>query len=131
MLRNVKEVKEHVAKLRLEAMAATSLKAEHIVGFLAQAIITPISEITPDHPLCQEYEEQEGDEEVLTAEMQPSLFEGKEDVVAVRAVPRKVIKVKSFGKAEAARLLIGIMGLNKPVEVKSDAEVKITLNKVW
>jgi phage terminase small subunit len=129
MLRNVKEVKEHVAKLRRELMAKTALSQEEVAGLLSLAILTPISEITEDHPLCQEWEREETEGAALSVEMQPSLFEGKEDVAAVRAVPVKTVKVKMLSKADALRMYIAMMGFNKPIQ--TEGEVTITLNKVW
>ncbi len=55
LLRNEK-VREEVARLKGEASALCALSEEETIDYLVSAIMTPVGEIGPDSPLCEEYE---------------------------------------------------------------------------
>lgn len=96
LVRNEK-VRAEVERLKGETAALSSMTREEAVNYLIEAITTPIEEIGPDSPLCEEYE----------------------------VKPDGTIKTKSVSKLGAMKELARITGMNAPqkVEVSADSEV--------
>lgn len=76
-----------------------------LIAFFAKAVRTPVGEVDPMHELCQEVTRKS-----LNGGDGPEIIEEK---------------IKMVSKMDAAKTLVGIMGLNKPTEVKVDISDKI------
>lgn len=96
LVRNEK-VREEINRLKGETASLASMTREEMVNYLVEAIITPVGDIGPESPLCEEYE----------------------------VKPDGTIKTKSVSKIGAARELARICGFNaaEKVEVSADSEV--------
>lgn len=90
-------VREEIERLRGETSTLAALSREEMVDYLVSAINTPVGEIGPDSPLCEEYE----------------------------VKPDGTVKTKSVSKIAAAKELARLCGFNAPqkVEVSADSEV--------
>lgn len=106
LLRNDK-IKEVVAGLKGEAQALSTMTLEETTDFLVSAITTPIEDIGPDSPLCEEYT-------VTTTDTGTS------------------IKTKAVSKIGALKELIRLTGMAAPkkLEVTADSEVKEMLRRL-
>lgn len=96
LVRNEK-VRAEVERLKGETASLASMTREETVNYLVEAITTPIEEIGPNSPLCEEYE----------------------------VKPDGTIKTKSVSKLGAIKELARLCGMNAPekVEVSADSEV--------
>lgn len=103
LLRNEK-VREEVQRLKGEAAAVSALTEAETLDYLAAAVLTPVGEIGPDSPLCEEYE--------------------------VRADGS--IKTKAVSKLGALRELMRLTGMDKPqkVELSADDSLSAILQRV-
>jgi NAD(P)-dependent dehydrogenase (short-subunit alcohol dehydrogenase family) len=85
--------REHGVEVR---GVAADLSREEVVDYLVAAITTPVAEIGPDSPLCEEYE----------------------------VKPDGSIKTKSVSKIAAAKELIRLTGMDAPVKVEVNGEAE-------
>jgi hypothetical protein len=88
------DVQAEIDRLKGEAAALASMTLEQTTDWLVAAITTPVAEIGPDSPLCEEYE----------------------------VKPDGSIKTKSVSKIAAARELIRLTGMDSPVKVEVSAK---------
>lgn len=97
-------VVEFIAKLRGDSAALADMSREETLDYLISAITTPIEDIGPDSPLCEEYE----------------------------VKPDGTIKTKSVSKIGALKELIRLTGMAAPkrLEVTADSEVKEMLRRL-
>lgn len=98
LVRNEK-VRAEVERLKGESAALATMTREEAVNFLVEAITTPIEEIGPDSPLCEEYE----------------------------VKPDGTIKTKSVSKLGAMKELARMCGLNAPQEVNLNCDALTSL----
>lgn len=82
-------IKQRMIELRAEALFNVQLTREKIAGFYGRAMVTPVGELTPDHPLAQSYE-----------------------------VTEKGIKVRGVDKVASAQALSRMMGYDAPQQVE-------------
>lgn len=103
LVRNEK-VRAEVERLKGESAALSTMTREEAVNYLVEAITTPIEEIGPDSPLCEEYE----------------------------VKPDGTIKTKSVSKLGAMKELARICGMNAPekVELSADDSLSAILQRV-
>lgn len=103
LVRNEK-VRAEIARLKGESAALASMDRAEVVDYLVAAIATPISEIGPDSPLC---------EEMTVSE------DGK-------------IKTKGVSKIAAIRELARLTGMDAPqrVEIGADEDVRAMLRGI-
>jgi hypothetical protein len=103
LLRNEK-VKAEVARLKGETSALSALTREEMTDYLVSAITTPVGEIGPDSPLCEEYE----------------------------VKPDGSVKTKCVSKLGAAKELARLCGWQEAqkVEIGASDEVKEMLSRL-
>lgn len=90
-------IRKYLAELRGEAEVLSAMTREEVIDYLVSAISSPVGEIGPDSPLCEEYTVDDA---------------GK-------------IKTKSVSKLGAIRELARLTGMDAPqkVELSADSEV--------
>ena len=98
LVRNEK-VRAEVERLKGESASYSSMTRDEAVNYLIEAITTPIEEIGPDSPLCEEYE----------------------------VKPDGTIKTKSISKLGAMKELARITGMNAPQEVSIKVDPLVSL----
>jgi hypothetical protein len=105
LLRNP-NIRKELALLRGEAEKLSEMSREEMIDFLVAAITTPIDQIGPDSPLCEEW----------TVHQKP----GNDDQEAV-----EVVKIKAISKTVALKELAALCGFKAPqkVELSADSEV--------
>jgi hypothetical protein len=106
LLRNP-NIRKYLAELRGEAEALSEMSREEVIDFLVAAITTPIDQIGPDSPLCEEW----------TVHQKP----GNDDQDAV-----EVVKIKCVSKTAAIKELARICGLSAPAKVELSASDALT-----
>lgn len=92
------DVQEEVSRLKGETSALSSLSLAETVDYLVSVINTPVGEIGPESPLCEEYHIEES---------------GK-------------IKTKSVSKIAAIRELARLTGMDAPQKVEISADDAFT-----
>lgn len=99
LLRN-DNIRAEVARLKGETAALSSLSREEMVDYLISAITTPVDQIGPDSPLCEEY-------------------------TVTSTEHGTTIKTKAVSKLGAAKELAALCGFKAPqkVELSADSEV--------
>ena len=85
-------------------------------AYLTNVLRTPVGAVDQNHPLCQEYVHVQADDDEAEEEM-VDLFGD-----TVSSKPKKIIRVKMVGKLDAGKMLIGLMGWNKPQQVELGAD---------
>lgn len=93
LVRNEK-VRAEIARLKGESAALSDMTREEMVDYLISAITTPIEQIGPESPLCEEYTVEDS---------------GK-------------IKVKSVSKLAALKELARITGVGEPQKLELSAD---------
>lgn len=106
LLRNP-NIRNELALLRGEAETLSGMSREEVIDFLVAAITTPIDQIGPDSPLCEEW----------TVHQKP----GNDDQDAV-----EVVKIKCISKAAAIKELARICGHTAPAKVELSASDALT-----
>lgn len=90
------EVQAEIDRLKGETASLASMTREDMADYLVSAITTPVQDIGPDSPLCEEYE----------------------------VKPDGTIKTKSVSKIAAAKELIRLTGMDAPVKVEVNGETE-------
>ena len=98
LVRNEK-VRAEVERLKGESASLATMTRDEAINFLIEAITTPIEEIGPDSPLCEEYE----------------------------VKPDGTIKTKSVSKLGAMKELARITGMNAPQEITVKVDPLVSL----
>lgn len=93
LLKNEK-VRSEIDRIKGEVSSLASMTREEMADYLFQAISTPVEDIGPDSPLCEEYE----------------------------IKPDGTIKVKGVSKIAAAKELMRLTGMEAPQKVEVSAE---------
>jgi phage terminase small subunit len=106
-LQKREDVAAYIESLREDAAAAAAMSRDSLLKFLSAAVETPIIDVDPSHPLCQEHHIQHGKE-----------GEGN------------TVKIKSVDKLRAAQILVGMMGWNKPVKVEGNLTLARVLEEI-
>ena len=88
------KVRAEIDRLKGEVSSLASMTREEMADYLFQAISTPVEDIGPDSPLCEEYE----------------------------IKPDGTIKVKGVSKIAAAKELMRLTGMEAPQKVEVSAE---------
>lgn len=88
------DVRAEIDRLKGEVASLASMTREEMADYLFQAISTPVEDIGPDSPLCEEYE----------------------------VKPDGTIKVKAVSKIAAAKELMRLTGMESPQKVEISAE---------
>jgi len=99
LLKKKPHVAARIAEIQLEFAAECSMSRAELIHFLIAAIRTPIADIGPTSPLCQEWSRDE----------HPVPGTGKR---LVRT------RIKSVGKLDAAKQLASLMGWNEPDKIQ-------------
>lgn len=115
LLRNVKVV-SYREFLRNQARESSQMSLDEMVAYLTNVLRTPVGAVDQNHPLCQEYVHVQADDDEAEEEM-VDLFGD-----TVSSKPKKIIRVKMVGKLDAGKMLIGLMGWNKPQQVELGAD---------
>lgn len=111
-------------KARVSQIAAEKYDfgKEKLVGYLIEVLETPIGELDESHPLTAEVtsEWKGGRQGQLMRGDAPDGNENAEQ-------PYEVVKVKGFGKAEAAKQLATLAGWNAPDKVEHSGTVAMSV----
>ena len=97
-------VSEYIKELKGESAELSTMTLTETLDYLVSAATTPVEDIGPDSPLCEEYE----------------------------VKPDGTIKTKSVSKIAAIKELIRLTGMAAPqkVEITADDEVKDMLRRL-
>jgi hypothetical protein len=93
LLRNP-NVKEEINRLIGDAQALASMTVDELLDFHATVVRTPVGEVGPDSPFCEEYE----------------------------VKPDGTVKVKMISKVASSREIARLTGMDSPQKVEISAE---------